>query len=92
MTEQEKREDIIMTEQEKSLLQQFNSAYNLKRLDDMGKLQNQLVETLTEANLPIQDVLMVLTVLRKQLEEAFISKLKPVQEKTDDSTVEKTDV
>lgn len=92
MTEQEKREEGIMTEQEKSLLQQLNSAYNLKRMDDMGKLQNKLVEVLTEANLPVQDVLMVLTVLRVQLEGTFINRLKPVQEKTNDSTVEKTDV
>lgn len=92
MTEQEKKEEGIMTEQEKSLLQQLNSAYNLKRMDDMGKLQNKLVEVLTEANLPVQDVLMVLTVLRVQLEGTFINRLKPVQEKTNDSTVEKTDV
>ena len=70
-----------MTNQEKELLKQLDSAYNLKRQDEMGRLQNKLVAEITKAHLPYQDVLMVLTVITRQAEGMFISTLqsKPKQ-------------
>jgi len=74
-----------MTKQEKELLSRLDGAYNLKRLDEMGSLQNKLVKIIAKARLPIQDVLMVFAVLRKQMEDSFInrltSKTKPPEEK-----------
>jgi len=64
-----------MTKQEKELLRQLDGAYNLKRLDEMGRLQNKLVKEIAKAQLPRQDVLMVLTILSRQVETAFISRL-----------------
>ena len=70
-----------MTKQEQELLKQLDGVYNLKRLDEMGKLQNKLVKIIAKARLPRQDVLMVLMVLSRQLESAFIGMLYPKKEK-----------
>ena len=43
-----------------------------KRLDNMGKLQNALVESINDAKLPQQDLYMVLTILLRQTEKSFI--------------------
>lgn len=66
-----------MTKQEQELLKQLDGAYGQKRLSEMGKLQNKLVKDIAKAQLPRQDVLMVLTVLSRQIEAAFISNLYP---------------
>lgn len=70
-----------MTKQELELLRQLDGAYGQKRLSDMGELQNKLVKEIVKAHLPSQDVLMVLTVLSRQVETAFMDKLHPKQEK-----------
>ncbi|MBA7609784.1 hypothetical protein ES703_16978 [subsurface metagenome] len=73
------QEDKI-TQQERELLVQLDGAYSQKRLSEMGKLQNSLVKEIVKAKLPSQDVLMVLVVLSRQIEVAFIGKLHPKQE------------
>lgn len=50
---------------------EFQQLLARRRLDEMGKLQNGLVAVISEAHLPSQDVYMVLTVLRTQLESLF---------------------
>lgn len=66
-----------MSKQEMELLRQLDSAYNLKRKDEMVRLQNKLVREIAKAHLPTQDVFMVLTVISKQLSDIFISGLYP---------------
>ena len=58
-----------MTKQEKELFDSYNS----KRLDMMGTLQNKLVDVLKKNQLPTQDVLMVLRIVSKQVEEMFLT-------------------
>lgn len=52
-------------------------ARDKKRMENMGKLQNELVGTIDKAKLPLQDLHMVLTVLVRQTESIFISRLRP---------------
>lgn len=49
----------------------FQQLLARKRLDKMGELQNGLVEVISKAHLPSQDVYMILTVLRLQLLALF---------------------
>ncbi|GAG94081.1 unnamed protein product [marine sediment metagenome] len=77
-----------MTKQVKELLKQLDGAYRLDRLDKMGRLQNKLVKEITKSRIMPQDVLMVLTVITRQVEGIFISNLQPKQEKDNGSNVE----
>jgi len=70
-----------MTKQEKELLNKIDGAYNLKRLDEMGKLQNKLVNIVGKASLPPQDILTILVVIQRQVEDIFLRRLVPVQKK-----------
>jgi len=45
-------------------------------MENMGKLQNSIVEVIDKANLPLPDLHMVLTVLLRQVEGIFISQLR----------------
>jgi len=83
-----------MSKQEQALLKQLDGAYGQKRLSEMGKLQDKLVKEIVKAQLPSQDVLMVLTVLSRQIEVAFIGKLQPKQkqEKESGGSLEKDSV
>jgi len=80
-----------MTKTEGELLKQLDFLYRHKRIDDMGRLQNKMVKLINKANLPFQDALMVLAVLRRQLEDGFIKRTQAV-EKKNGSGVEKADV
>ena len=51
--------------------QEFEQILARRRLDKMAELQNKLVDEITKAHLPSQDVYMVLTVLRSQLHSLF---------------------
>lgn len=54
-----------------------------KRMDNMGKLQNDMVKVIDNAKLPLPDLHMVLTVLIRQVEGIFISQLQsPKRRKT----------
>lgn len=81
-----------MTKQEKELLKQLDNVYNQKRKDDMGRLQNRLIPVIAKAQLPPQDVAMVLTVLKMQVEGVFISNLYPKQEKNSGGNLEEDSV
>ena len=70
-----------MTKREKELLRRLDSAYRLQRLDKMGRLQNKLVEEIAKSQMMPQDVLMVLTVIARQVEDTFIRGLQSKQEK-----------
>lgn len=72
-----------MTNQEKELLRQLDGAYNLKRREEMARLQNKLVKEITKAQLPSQDILGVLAIISRQVESILISKFlpKPKEEK-----------
>lgn len=71
----------MATKQEQELLRQLNGAYGQKRMSEIVELRSQLVKDIVKAKLPSQDVLMVLTVLSREIEASFISKLHPKQEK-----------
>jgi len=47
-------------------------ARDKKCLENMGKLQNALIESINSAKLPRQDLYMVLTILLRQVEKGFI--------------------
>lgn len=47
-----------------------------KRMENMGKLQNELVKSINDAKLPLQDLLTVLIILSKQVENDFMKKMK----------------
>ena len=47
-------------------------ARDKKRLENMGKLQNAIVENINNAKLPQQDLYMILTVLLRQVEKSFM--------------------
>jgi len=64
-----------MTKQERELLRRLDGAYRLQRLDKMGRLQNKLVKGIAKSQMMPQDVLMVLTVIARQVENMFISGL-----------------
>lgn len=81
-----------MTKQEQELLRQLDGAYGQKRLSEMGKLQKRLAKEIVKARLPSQDVLMVLTVLTRQIEGAFISSLYPKKEGSSGSSLEEDSV
>ena len=68
---------MAMTKQEQNLLNQLDGAYTAKRRDEMIKLQNKLVKEITKVRLPSQDVLMVLTILVRQIETAYMGRLAP---------------
>ena len=72
---------MSMSKQEQELLKQLDGAYGQKRLNEIVKLRGQLVKDIVKAQLPSQDVLMVLTVLSREIENSFMSKLYPKQEK-----------
>lgn len=70
-----------MNKQEKELLRRLEGSYRLQRLDKMGRLQNKLVEDIARSQMMPQDVLMVLAVIARQVEDTFIRGLQPKQEK-----------
>lgn len=51
-------------------------ARDKKRMENMGRLQNEMVKVIDGAKLPLQDLHMVLTVLKRQVEGIFISRLR----------------
>ena len=75
------KKKVEITKEEQQLLQQLSGAYSQKRTGEIVKLQSKLVEAIVEAKMPTQDVLMALTVIRKQLEDNYIGRLqlKPEQ-------------
>jgi hypothetical protein len=65
----------MMAKQKQKSLDQLENAYRLQHLDAMGMLQNKLVEDIAQAQMVPQDVLMVLTVVIRQVEDRFIGNL-----------------
>ena len=52
-----------------------DATYEQGRMDNMGKVQNAIIEIIANAKLPTQDVLMVLRVTQRQVEDIFMSQL-----------------
>jgi len=69
------KKKVEMTKEEEQLLQQLSGAYSQKRTSEIIKLQSKLVDAIVEAKMPTQDVLMALTIIRRQLEDTYIGKL-----------------
>ncbi len=68
---------MAMTKQEQALLEQLDGAYTAKRRAEMITLQNKLVKEIAKCRLPSQDVLMVLIILSRQIETAYMGRLAP---------------
>ena len=75
------KKKVETTTEEQQLLNQLSGAFNQKRNSEIFKLQSKLVEIIIEAKMPTQDVLIALTIIRKQLEDNYINKLQLKLEK-----------